>query len=137
MLTIRRCQVADHQINTWVSRLDNCSSRKLCEVPRPHPLHPKSTRPLTPASWRIPAGCNHGPYPAGDLSGGQQDRGMDSMMASLTEDTRSMRLDITGFQSRVTALEQRMTTVETHWSFKEHTDWAPNVTMEPTTHDLS
>ncbi|KAJ1209737.1 hypothetical protein NDU88_005110 [Pleurodeles waltl] len=39
--------------------------------------------------------------------------GMDSMMASLTEDTKSMRLDIEGFQLRVTALEQRLTTVET------------------------
>ncbi|KAJ1156075.1 hypothetical protein NDU88_008800 [Pleurodeles waltl] len=38
--------------------------------------------------------------------------GMDSMMASLTEDTKSMRLDIAGFQSRVTSLEQRVTTVE-------------------------
>ncbi|KAJ1188680.1 hypothetical protein NDU88_005439 [Pleurodeles waltl] len=39
--------------------------------------------------------------------------GLDSMMTSLTEDTKSMRLDIAGFQSRVTALEQRVTTVET------------------------
>ncbi|KAJ1110259.1 hypothetical protein NDU88_007614 [Pleurodeles waltl] len=30
-----------------------------------------------------------------------------------TEDTKSMRLDIAGFQSRVTTLEQRVTTVET------------------------
>ncbi|KAJ1087686.1 hypothetical protein NDU88_000852 [Pleurodeles waltl] len=39
--------------------------------------------------------------------------GMDSMMTSLTESTKSMRLDIAGFQSRVTTLEQRVTTVET------------------------
>ncbi|KAJ1106905.1 hypothetical protein NDU88_004303 [Pleurodeles waltl] len=39
--------------------------------------------------------------------------GMDSMMTSLTEDTKSMRLDIAGFQSRVTTLEQRVMTVET------------------------
>ncbi|KAJ1151619.1 hypothetical protein NDU88_004399 [Pleurodeles waltl] len=39
--------------------------------------------------------------------------GKDSMMTSLTEDTKSMRLDIAGFQSRVTTLEQRVTTVET------------------------
>ncbi|KAJ1093678.1 hypothetical protein NDU88_006775 [Pleurodeles waltl] len=44
---------------------------------------------------------------------GRRLEGMDSMMASLTEDTKSMRLDIAGFQSRVTALEQRMMTVET------------------------
>ncbi|KAJ1107782.1 hypothetical protein NDU88_005171 [Pleurodeles waltl] len=44
---------------------------------------------------------------------GHRLKGMDTMMTSLTEDTKSMRLDITGFQSRVTALEQRVTTVET------------------------
>ncbi|KAJ1196395.1 hypothetical protein NDU88_000266 [Pleurodeles waltl] len=44
---------------------------------------------------------------------GRKLEGMDSMMASLTEDTKSMRLDIAGFQSRVTALEHRVTTVET------------------------
>ncbi|KAJ1185058.1 hypothetical protein NDU88_001853 [Pleurodeles waltl] len=44
---------------------------------------------------------------------GRRLEGMDSMMTSLTEDTKSMRLDIAGFQSRVTVLEQRVTTVET------------------------
>ncbi|KAJ1191042.1 hypothetical protein NDU88_000359 [Pleurodeles waltl] len=43
---------------------------------------------------------------------GRRLEGMDSMMTSLTEDTKSMRLDIAGFQSRVTTLEQRVTTVE-------------------------
>ncbi|KAJ1219132.1 hypothetical protein NDU88_006703 [Pleurodeles waltl] len=43
---------------------------------------------------------------------GRRLEGTDSMMASLTEDTKSMRLDIAGFQSRVTALERRVTTVE-------------------------
>ncbi|KAJ1218866.1 hypothetical protein NDU88_006438 [Pleurodeles waltl] len=38
---------------------------------------------------------------------------MDSMMISLTEETKSMCLDIAGFPSRVTTLEQRVTTVET------------------------
>ncbi|KAJ1188954.1 hypothetical protein NDU88_005710 [Pleurodeles waltl] len=44
---------------------------------------------------------------------GRRLEGMDSMMTSLTEDTKSMRLDISGFRLRVTALEQRVTTVET------------------------
>ncbi|KAJ1101196.1 hypothetical protein NDU88_006268 [Pleurodeles waltl] len=44
---------------------------------------------------------------------GRRLEGMDSMMISLREDTKSMRLDIAGFQSRVTTLEQRVTTVET------------------------
>ncbi|KAJ1090501.1 hypothetical protein NDU88_003633 [Pleurodeles waltl] len=44
---------------------------------------------------------------------GRSIEGMDSMMTFLTEDTKSMRLDITGFQSQLTALEQRVTTVET------------------------
>ncbi|KAJ1124328.1 hypothetical protein NDU88_002789 [Pleurodeles waltl] len=39
--------------------------------------------------------------------------GMDSRMISLTEETKSMRLDIASFQSRVATLEQRVTTVET------------------------
>ncbi|KAJ1117936.1 hypothetical protein NDU88_006131 [Pleurodeles waltl] len=44
---------------------------------------------------------------------GRRLEGMDSMMISLTEETKSVRLDIAGFQSRVTILEQRMMTVET------------------------
>ncbi|KAJ1213434.1 hypothetical protein NDU88_001071 [Pleurodeles waltl] len=44
---------------------------------------------------------------------GHRLEGMDSMMTSQTEDTKSMPLDIAGFQSRVTTLEQRVTTVET------------------------
>ncbi|KAJ1135924.1 hypothetical protein NDU88_002353 [Pleurodeles waltl] len=37
---------------------------------------------------------------------GRRLEGMDSMMTSLTEDTKSMRLDIADFQSRVTTLER-------------------------------
>ncbi|KAJ1201752.1 hypothetical protein NDU88_005558 [Pleurodeles waltl] len=44
---------------------------------------------------------------------GRRLEGMDSMISSLTEDTKSMRLDIGGFQSEITALEQQLTTVET------------------------
>ncbi|KAJ1109904.1 hypothetical protein NDU88_007261 [Pleurodeles waltl] len=44
---------------------------------------------------------------------GRRLKGMDSMMTSLTEDTKSMCLDIAGFQSQVTALEQQVMTVET------------------------
>ncbi|KAJ1157397.1 hypothetical protein NDU88_010110 [Pleurodeles waltl] len=40
--------------------------------------------------------------------------GMDSAITSLTEETKSMRLDIAGFQSRVTRLEQRVSTMEDH-----------------------
>ncbi|KAJ1210203.1 hypothetical protein NDU88_005571 [Pleurodeles waltl] len=39
--------------------------------------------------------------------------GMDSAMALLTAETKSMRLDIAGFQSQVSGLDQRVTTVET------------------------
>ncbi|KAJ1088898.1 hypothetical protein NDU88_002052 [Pleurodeles waltl] len=42
---------------------------------------------------------------------GRRLEGMDSMMVSLMEDTKSLCLDITGLQSRVTSLEQRVTTV--------------------------
>ncbi|KAJ1190056.1 hypothetical protein NDU88_006795 [Pleurodeles waltl] len=53
---------------------------------------------------------------------GHRLEGMDSMMTSLTEDTKSMRLDIAGFQSRVTTLEQRVTTVETQAVFASDRD---------------
>ncbi|KAJ1151091.1 hypothetical protein NDU88_003878 [Pleurodeles waltl] len=44
---------------------------------------------------------------------GHRLEGMDSRMISLTEETKSMRLDIAGFQSRVATLEQQVTVVET------------------------
>ncbi|KAJ1187424.1 hypothetical protein NDU88_004200 [Pleurodeles waltl] len=40
--------------------------------------------------------------------------GMDTAKTSLTTETKSMPLDIAGFQSRVTGLEHRMATVEAH-----------------------
>ncbi|KAJ1137711.1 hypothetical protein NDU88_004109 [Pleurodeles waltl] len=43
---------------------------------------------------------------------GRRLEGMDSRMISLTEETKSMRLDIAGFQSRVATLEQRVTAVK-------------------------
>ncbi|KAJ1187122.1 hypothetical protein NDU88_003901 [Pleurodeles waltl] len=39
---------------------------------------------------------------------------MDNVMTSLTAETKSMHLDIAGFESQVTGLEQRVRTVETH-----------------------
>ncbi|KAJ1214647.1 hypothetical protein NDU88_002265 [Pleurodeles waltl] len=39
--------------------------------------------------------------------------GMDSAMVALTAETRSMRLDIAGFQSQISRLDQRVATVET------------------------
>ncbi|KAJ1191142.1 hypothetical protein NDU88_000458 [Pleurodeles waltl] len=39
--------------------------------------------------------------------------GMDNAMVALTAETRSMRLDIAGFQSQMSGLDQRVTTVET------------------------
>ncbi|KAJ1121196.1 hypothetical protein NDU88_009318 [Pleurodeles waltl] len=44
---------------------------------------------------------------------GRRLEGRDSRMISPTEETKSMRLDIAGFQSRVTTLEQQVTMVET------------------------
>ncbi|KAJ1117946.1 hypothetical protein NDU88_006141 [Pleurodeles waltl] len=43
---------------------------------------------------------------------GRRLEGMDGRMASLTEETKSLRLDIAGFQLRVTNLEQRVMTME-------------------------
>ncbi|KAJ1157115.1 hypothetical protein NDU88_009830 [Pleurodeles waltl] len=47
------------------------------------------------------------------LAVGHKLEGMDSGMASLTGETKSMRLDIAGSQSQVTGLDQSVTTVET------------------------
>ncbi|KAJ1180312.1 hypothetical protein NDU88_005534 [Pleurodeles waltl] len=38
---------------------------------------------------------------------------MDSAMVALTAETRSMRMEIAGFQSQISGLDQRVTTVET------------------------
>ncbi|KAJ1179484.1 hypothetical protein NDU88_004718 [Pleurodeles waltl] len=40
--------------------------------------------------------------------------GMDSAMMALTAETRSVRLEIAGFQSQISGLDQRVATVETH-----------------------
>ncbi|KAJ1216971.1 hypothetical protein NDU88_004569 [Pleurodeles waltl] len=40
--------------------------------------------------------------------------GMDTVITSLTKETKYMRLDIVGFQSRVIGLEHRMTNMEDH-----------------------
>ncbi|KAJ1176131.1 hypothetical protein NDU88_001414 [Pleurodeles waltl] len=45
---------------------------------------------------------------------GHRHEGMDSAITSLTAETKSTRLDIAGFQSRVTGLEQRVSTMEDH-----------------------
>ncbi|KAJ1190586.1 hypothetical protein NDU88_007324 [Pleurodeles waltl] len=45
---------------------------------------------------------------------GRRLEGMDNAITSLTMETKSMRLDIAGFQSRVTGLEQGKTTMEGH-----------------------
>ncbi|KAJ1202359.1 hypothetical protein NDU88_006159 [Pleurodeles waltl] len=44
---------------------------------------------------------------------GRKLEGMDSAMMALTAETRSMRLEIAGFQSQISGLDQRVTTVET------------------------
>ncbi|KAJ1187184.1 hypothetical protein NDU88_003963 [Pleurodeles waltl] len=53
---------------------------------------------------------------------GRRLEGKDSRMIFLTEETKSMRLDIAGFQSRVTTLEQRVTAVETQATLTEDRD---------------
>ncbi|KAJ1143664.1 hypothetical protein NDU88_009969 [Pleurodeles waltl] len=45
---------------------------------------------------------------------GRRLEGMDNAMASMTAETKSIRLDIAGFQSCMMGLEQRMTMVEAH-----------------------
>ncbi|KAJ1207983.1 hypothetical protein NDU88_003373 [Pleurodeles waltl] len=43
---------------------------------------------------------------------GRKLEGMDNAMLALTAETRSMRLEIAGFQSQISGLDQRVTTVE-------------------------
>ncbi|KAJ1091350.1 hypothetical protein NDU88_004477 [Pleurodeles waltl] len=45
---------------------------------------------------------------------GRRLEGMVNAMASLTAETKSIRLDIAGFQSHVMGLEQRVTMVQAH-----------------------
>ncbi|KAJ1134861.1 hypothetical protein NDU88_001307 [Pleurodeles waltl] len=74
-----------------------------------------------------PQRCTPSPHPVVWRNGATMDRilqeisavgrkleGMDNTMASLTVETKSMRLDIAGLQSQVTGLDQRVTTVEAH-----------------------
>ncbi|KAJ1218852.1 hypothetical protein NDU88_006424 [Pleurodeles waltl] len=44
---------------------------------------------------------------------GRKLEGMDNAMVALTAETRSMRLEIAGFQSQISGLDHRVTTVET------------------------
>ncbi|KAJ1085092.1 hypothetical protein NDU88_005225 [Pleurodeles waltl] len=53
---------------------------------------------------------------------GRRLEGMDNAMASLTSETKYIRLDISGFQSRVTGLEQRVATLETHIASSQDRD---------------
>ncbi|KAJ1127552.1 hypothetical protein NDU88_005951 [Pleurodeles waltl] len=50
---------------------------------------------------------------------GRKLEGMDNAMVALTAETRSMRLEIAGFQSQISGLDQRVTTVEA-----QATSWA-------------
>ncbi|KAJ1091599.1 hypothetical protein NDU88_004718 [Pleurodeles waltl] len=47
-----------------------------------------------------------------DIGGGPKLEGMDNAMVALTAETRSIRLEIAGFQSQISGLDQRVTTVE-------------------------
>ncbi|KAJ1193680.1 hypothetical protein NDU88_002976 [Pleurodeles waltl] len=48
--------------------------------------------------------------------------GMDNAVASLMAETKSICLDVAGFQSRVTGLEQHVATVETHVASSQDRD---------------
>ncbi|KAJ1087619.1 hypothetical protein NDU88_000786 [Pleurodeles waltl] len=51
--------------------------------------------------------------------------GLDASISSLTPETKSMRLDIASFQSRVTGLEHRMGSLETQMATSQHRDQGP------------
>ncbi|KAJ1130702.1 hypothetical protein NDU88_009052 [Pleurodeles waltl] len=64
------------------------------------------------------------------LAVGRKLEGMDSAMASLMAETKSMRLDIAGFQSQVTRLDQ--TTKTSYAAFSE-----TRINSKPEKHDLT
>ncbi|KAJ1089077.1 hypothetical protein NDU88_002230 [Pleurodeles waltl] len=93
----------------------NCSSWKLYKISRA--LSPASElQAFTPPGiMKEPAqGATMDRILQEILAVGRRLEGMDNAMASLTAETKSMRLDIAGFQSQVLGLEQRVLTVKTH-----------------------
>ncbi|KAJ1176280.1 hypothetical protein NDU88_001562 [Pleurodeles waltl] len=77
--------------------------------------HSPGVDPLTPTHQhgRGHARRVNGSNTAGDIAVGCQLEGMDNAMVALTAETRSMRLEIAGFQSQISGLDHRVTTVET------------------------
>ncbi|KAJ1105171.1 hypothetical protein NDU88_002579 [Pleurodeles waltl] len=76
-------------------------------APQPTADKRATTAPLQPA-----AGVYHGPHPAGGY-GSQPTTGRHGLLIiELTDETKSIRSVIVGFQDRVEGLEQRLGAVE-------------------------
>ncbi|KAJ1208821.1 hypothetical protein NDU88_004204 [Pleurodeles waltl] len=80
------------------------------------PFPATEEHPLTPPSTMADSmqGATIGRILQEISAEGRKLEGMDSAMASLTAETKSMHLEIAGFQSQVTGLDQRVTSVEMH-----------------------
>ncbi|KAJ1140597.1 hypothetical protein NDU88_006946 [Pleurodeles waltl] len=97
-------RVAGRQANNQVSLPSNSLSQKLCSNRVP----PAEEHPVIPASSmaKPTQGVTMDRILQEILAVGRKLEGMDSAMAFLTAETKSMRLDIAGFQSFVTGLDQ-------------------------------
>ncbi|KAJ1149660.1 hypothetical protein NDU88_002465 [Pleurodeles waltl] len=89
-----RCLAVGRQVNNRVSHPCNCSSQKLCATreSRLHPLTPPSSMGYTTQGATIDCILQEISAVGGKLES------MDSAMASLTAEMKSMHLDIAGFQ---------------------------------------
>ncbi|KAJ1174900.1 hypothetical protein NDU88_000191 [Pleurodeles waltl] len=110
-----QCLVARHWASTQASWQDNYFFRSL-------PTLASSALRLWIRLWIIPTHTMVDPTQKATMDRilqeisavGRRLEGMDNAISSLTAETKSMPLDIAGFQPRVTGLEQRVTTVKSH-----------------------
>ncbi|KAJ1202880.1 hypothetical protein NDU88_006675 [Pleurodeles waltl] len=111
-----RCPVANQTINPLVNRRDNYYFQRRSNInsqpPRQRDLnhpYPQSSPPRCPT--------RNSPQPQPRIlqeitAVSRRIEEMDASISSLTLETKSMRSDIAGFQSRVTGLEHHMGTLE-------------------------
>ncbi|KAJ1203716.1 hypothetical protein NDU88_007497 [Pleurodeles waltl] len=110
-----QCLVLGCQASNQVNYPNNCSSRKLYKTSR-------APSPASELQALTPPGIMTEPVQGATMDRilqeisavGRRLEGMDNAMASVTAKTKSMSLDLAGFQPRVLGLEQRVSTVETH-----------------------
>ncbi|KAJ1153157.1 hypothetical protein NDU88_005919 [Pleurodeles waltl] len=76
----------------------------------------------TPRNGGLCPGIHHGSYSPGNLGGGPQTGRDGQCTGLLASETKSIRLDIAGFQTRVLGLEQQVITVESQVASSQDRD---------------